>query len=84
VTQSIWKKVEGPSAGLVQQHYVQARLDSLHRRNKDLEATIAETITAHPKFQGMKLSGDKWLAVYKRITEKLQSANLTINFTASS
>jgi len=81
---TIWKKVEGPSAGLVQQHYVQARMESLHRRNKDLESQIAEKIRTHPKFQGMKLSGDKWLAVYRRITERLQSADLTINFSASS
>jgi hypothetical protein len=84
MTNTIWKKVDGPSAGLVQQHYVQARLDSLHRRNTDLEAQISDRIRSHPKFKGMKLGGDKWLAVYKRITEKLQSADLTINFSASS
>ncbi len=84
--ETIWGKKEyvGPSAGLVKRHYVEARLDALHRRNKDLEKQIAEKLKGCTKLQGMKLSGDKWLAVYKKVTQQLQAADLTINFDAKS
>lgn len=79
---SIWKAVTGPSAGLVQKHLVEARQEQLHRRNKDLEAQVAKALREQASLSHLKLSGDKWLAVYNKISERLQSADLTINFKA--
>lgn len=80
-----WKKVTGPSAGLVQQHYVEGRLEALYRRNKDLEAQVKQALANAPLLKSMKLggSGDKWLKVYEKINLALQAAQLTINFDAS-
>jgi hypothetical protein len=80
----IWTKVTGPSAGLVQQHYVEARKEALYRRDKDLEAKVKEVLRNHSLLQGIKMSGDKWLDVYRKISSNLQSADLTINFNAAS
>jgi len=79
-----WKHVEGPSAGLVQRHLVAARQEALYRRNKDLEQRVAKALAEHPKLQGQKLKGDRWLPVYEKISASLQSADLTINFPAES
>jgi hypothetical protein len=76
------KQALGPSAGLVQQHFVQARLEQLYRRDKELEKRLAHLITNHPRLAGLKLSGKDWLKVYGKITENLQAADLTINFNA--
>lgn len=81
---SVWTNVTGPSAGLVQRHLVEARQEALYRRDKDLEGKVAAALRAHSALQHLKLSGDKWLAVYKKISDGLQSAELTINFKASS
>jgi hypothetical protein len=78
------KQVLGPSAGLVQQHYVQARLEQLYRRDKELEKRLSQFLTSHPLLAGLKLTGDKWLKVYGKITDFLQAADLTINFKAES
>jgi hypothetical protein len=80
----LWTKVTGPSAGLVQQHFVQARKEALYRRDKDLEAKVKEALRRHGLLQGTKMSGDKWLEVYRKISANLQSADLTINFNAAS
>jgi hypothetical protein len=82
--QTLWKKVTGPSAGLVQQHYVEGRVEALYRRNKDLERMVAQALAGNPRFAGMKLTGDKWLKVYEKINLRLQAASLTINFNADS
>lgn len=81
---TIWTKVTGPSAGLVQRHFVEARQEELYRRDKDLEGKVAAALRAHGALQHLKLSGDRWIPVYKKISEGLQSAELTINFDAAS
>jgi hypothetical protein len=80
---TIWTRVSGPSAGLVQKHLVEARQEELYRRDKDLEGKVAAALRAHPALQRLKLSGDRWIPVYKKISEGLQSADLTINFNAA-
>lgn len=70
----------GPSAGLVQQHFVEARLAELYTRNKDLEKKVADALMRG--IPGLKSKGDKWLEAYKKINRSLQSAALTINFKA--
>jgi len=81
---TLWQKVTGPSAGLVQQHYVSARLDELKRRNPQLEQKIAKILTESPLLKHLKLKGDQWLEVYRTINRNLQAADLTINFKAES
>jgi len=83
MTKSIWKEVKGPSAGLVQQHLVGARQEALYRRNKNLEAQVATALREHASLRHLKLTGDKWLPVYRKISEQLQTADLTINFEAN-
>lgn len=83
-SQALWKKVTGPSAGLVQQHYVQGRMEALYRRNKDLERLVAEKLINHNLLVGQKLTGDRWLKVYEAINRRMQAASLTINFSAKS
>lgn len=68
----------GPSAGLVQRHYVEARQSALYSRNKDLEAKIAEVLRA--SIPGLSRKGDSWLEAYRKINTALQCADLTINF----
>jgi hypothetical protein len=85
-----WKQVTGPSAGLVQRHFIEARQEQLYRRNPDLERNIAQIIKdngllkQHYKVGGIKIKrGDiKWLDVYSKITKSLQKADFTINFAA--
>ena len=79
-----WKSVSGPSAGLVQQHFVESRQEALYRRNKDLEKLVKQALTTHKSLASLKLSGDKWLPVYEKINRNLQAADLTINFNAAS
>jgi len=81
---SIWKKVTGPSAGLVQQHYVKARESDLHRRNPDLEGKVKKLLEEHQSFAHLKLKGDKWLDIYRKINKNIQAADLTINFSGES
>lgn len=83
---TIWGRKErvGPSAGLVQRHYVEARQEALYRRNKDLEKLVAQTLIAHPALKPLKLNSRNWMKVYDRISARLQSADLTINFNAGS
>jgi hypothetical protein len=80
----IWTRVTGPSAGLVQQHYVAARKEALYRRDKDLETKVKEALRGNALLHGVKTSGDKWLEVYRKISANLQAADLTINFKADS
>jgi hypothetical protein len=61
---------------------VEARQEALYRRNKDLEKRVAKVLGEHPQFRGMKLSGDKWIPAYEKISRSLQAADLTINFKA--
>lgn len=79
---NLWKPALGPSAGLVQQHFVSARLDQLYRRDKELENKLGGILSSHPLLVSQKLKGDKWLEVYEKITLSLQKADLTINFDA--
>lgn len=72
----------GPSAGLVQRHFVEARLESLYTRNKDLEELVKQALLKH--IPGLSPKGDKWLEAYKKINRNLQSCDLTINFKATS
>ncbi|MDD4880027.1 MAG: hypothetical protein PHX10_00475 [Gallionellaceae bacterium] len=81
---TLWKPAQGPSAGLVQQHFVAARLEQLYRRDKSLEKNLSEILSRHPLLASQKLKGDKWLQVYDKITSSLQKADLTINFEADS
>ncbi|MDD2759762.1 MAG: hypothetical protein PHH11_05665 [Methylomonas sp.] len=78
----LWTKVTGPSAGLVQQHYVKARQAELSRRDRGLEEKLAQFFREHPTFAHLDLSGDKWLEVYYKINKGLQNSELTINFKA--
>lgn len=81
---NLWKAVTGPSAGLVQQHFVQARQSALKARNPELENQVAKVLTEHPSLKHLKLKGDQWLEVYRKINRNLQAAELTINFKAES
>jgi hypothetical protein len=80
---TLWKPAQGPSAGLVQQHFVAARLEQLYRRDKTLEKTLRDILSQHPLLASLKLKNDKWLQVYDKITFNLQKADLTINFEAN-
>src|SRR5262245_34883726 len=80
----LWKTASGPSAGLVQEHYVRARKQDLKRRNPELEKKLAALIQGHRAFAGVKFQGDKWLEIYRQINKSLQAADLTINFRAES
>lgn len=84
MTKTLWNSVKGPSAGLVQKHLVEARQEALYRRNKGLEAQVAKVLREHGALGHLKLGGDKWLGVYDTISQRLQSADLTINFKAAS
>lgn len=81
---NLWKKVTGPSAGLVQQHFVEARQNELKRRNPDLESKVAKVLMEHPALKQLKLKGDQWLEPYRKINKSLQGAELTINFSGES
>lgn len=81
---TLWKKATGPSAGLVQQHFVEARQSDLKRRNPELETKVAKVLMEHASLKYLKLKGDKWLEVYRKINKNLQDAELTINFTGES
>jgi hypothetical protein len=81
---SLWKEVTGPSAGLVQRHFVEARQSDLKRRNPELEGKVAAVLMGHSSLKHMKLKGDQWLEVYRKINKSLQDAELTINFTGES
>jgi hypothetical protein len=81
---NLWQKATGPSAALVQQQYVAARLEDLKRRNPGLEQKVAQVLTQHPLLAGQKFKGDQWLEVYRKINRSLQAADLTINFKAES
>jgi len=81
--ESLWKKVTGPSAGLVKRHYVEQRTEALRRRNPTLEDRIAKALQEELPAGTLK-RGDDWMEVYRKITGNLQKAPLTINFNASS
>lgn len=81
---NLWQKATGPSAALVQQQYVAARLEDIKRRNPGLEQKVAQVLTQHPLLAGQKFKGDRWLEVYRKMNRSLQCADLTINFRAES
>ena len=70
----------GPSAGLVQRHFVEARLESLYTRNRGLEEQVKQALIQG--IPGLSPKGDRWLDAYKKITRSMQAAELTINFNA--
>ena len=74
---SLWQRVTGPSAGLVQQHYTAARADDLKRRNPALEQQLAKVLSEHSALAHLKLKGDKYLEVYRTNNRGLQAADLT-------
>ena len=76
----LFRKVTGPSAGLVQQHYVESRQEELYRRNEGVEAELAELLQGQIK----GLTEKNWLQAYHKIQKNLQAADLTINFNAES
>jgi len=87
---STWNSAQ-PSAGLVQQHYVNARVNEINRQFGDRYKT--DTIQAFlndPIFQ-VRLKGN-WSSrklafcedAYRRLTQDLQSRDLTINLKATS
>lgn len=81
-----WTRVTEPSPGLVQDHYVAARLEELKARNPALEEQLAKVLVEHPLLEHLKLkkdkTGRKWLEVYRGINTALQQKSLTINFKA--
>lgn len=83
---SSWKKVTNPSANIVQDQYVAARLAEFKRRNPALEQQLAKLLSEHPLLAHLRLkaTGKEWLKVYAKINENLQAADLTINFKAES
>ena len=74
------KQVLGPSAGLVQRHFVEARKSELYRRNPALEAKVR--VVLKEELPEVDQSGDKWIDVYGKINKWLQASDLTINFEA--
>lgn len=83
MSSSIWTKVTGPSAGLVQKHLVEARKQQLYARDKGVEQRVARVLREHSALQHLKLTGDKWVPVYQKISRMLQASDLTINFNAA-
>lgn len=75
-----WDKTKplGPSAGLIQQHYLQQRIEELRRRDKGMEKRVQEALaTLLPETKSKN-----WLETYHKIQTRLQGADLTINFKA--
>jgi hypothetical protein len=79
-----WSRAHGPSAGLVQQHFVKSRLAELHRTKPQVVEKVLDVIRNHPLLKHMKLEGGKLIAAYDKINKALQAADLTINFSSSS
>lgn len=77
-----WDKPQtlGPSAGLVQQHFVKARQTELYRRDPALEERLKVILAK--ELPEVNQKGEKWLEVYHKIQKRLQSSELTINFKA--
>lgn len=81
--------VTGPSAGLVQQHYLRIRLQELTRRGPEYEALILdklrsllENVHKQSRFDRLRGKDDGWTKAYKKINENMQKSDLTINFQA--
>ena len=82
---NLWKAVTGPSAGVVQQHFVKARLEDLRRRNPDLEKKVEKILSEHPLLASLKLGkSGKWTEAYSTINSNLKAAELTINLNPES
>lgn len=90
-----WLDASGPSAGLVQQHFVKQRMDALGRKLPDFDQKFKHLVYSHSKLRtyingesrlnwdmkGEVLPGDtSWLNIYININEKLKASELTINF----
>jgi hypothetical protein len=73
-----WKAATGPSAGLVQQHFVKRRLAELTRIAPKMDARVRKRI-----IKALALDPDdsvEWVAAYDKINATMQSRHLTINF----
>jgi hypothetical protein len=77
VVKSLWKEVRGPSAGLVQRHYVAARQEQFLRGNPTLVDQVREVFKNIPALRTADFDD-----AYARIRDNLQSAELTINLKA--
>src|SRR5579875_2242583 len=75
--------IQKAQARVVQHHYVRAQLKDINVTGR--EGLIQETLKALKTAPGMQKAKDKQLmAAYEKITQRLQAAELTINFKASS
>lgn len=79
-----WTRAKGPSAGLVQEHFVKRRLAELDRIGTKIEERMKERIEKFYNDINAPLEPLEWIKVYDRITDRLQKSQLTINFHASS
>lgn len=79
-----WTRAKGPSAGLVQEHFVKRRLAELERIGSEIEKTLQKRIEDFYTSTGRPLKKHQWIDVYQEITDRLQKSELTINFSAAS
>ncbi|WP_420467059.1 hypothetical protein [Panacagrimonas sp.] len=70
--------VTGPSAGLVQAHFVKIRLGELERRGPEYEKKIIAAL--QQRLAGLNKSGMSWMDAFKLINSEMQRCDLTINF----
>ena len=80
-----WTAARNPSAQMVQQQYVQLRLEELAAdRKPGMKASLArlnDILLREPKFHKYKkIPSKELLRIYEQIERNLQSADLTINF----
>lgn len=73
----VWQKATGPSAGLVQQHYVSIRQEALSRQNPDL---LDDALSALAFRMGKPRNSLIVPRAFETISKKLMEADLTINF----
>ncbi len=79
-----WTRAKGPSAGLVQEHFVKRRLAELDRIGSKVETKLQRRIEDFYANQGQTLKQHQLIDIYKSVTERLQNSELTINFSAGS
>jgi hypothetical protein len=82
-----WMAARNPSAHIVQQQYVDLRLEELEANRKPGRkaalAVLQELLLRQPRYAGhKKVPGKELQRIYEQIERNLQSADLTINFMA--
>ena len=81
-----WVAKRNPSANIVQQHYVETRLDELEAIRLPAMKTALEVLEAMllaklpPNKRPKKIPSKELLRIYKAIERNLQSGELTVNF----